>query len=131
MPRINVSVSTPLLIANVPQIMKRQSRKRNDRCTVERGIVEAVHQMNDAGSGGAHGGPQPAGMLGEAGGDEGGRLLVPHRNEADAVLPLAKRFDDGLMPSPTIPKACVAPQSINVSIKMSEVFIPPFGGGMG
>jgi hypothetical protein len=36
-----------------------------------------------------------------------------------------------LMPSPTIPNTWVAPQSISVSIKMSEVFTSAPGAGVG
>src|SRR5262245_46963347 len=52
--------------------------------------------MNAAWSRSSEAASQLPGMLGIAAGHEGGRLLVPHLNETDFVLPFAKRLHDAV-----------------------------------
>jgi hypothetical protein len=64
----------------------------------ELGIVEPVEKMDAAGAGCRDANTEPAGPLGVATSHEGGRLLVPDLNEADAILLLAQGLDDPVDP---------------------------------
>jgi hypothetical protein len=64
---------------------------------------------------------EPPGVFGETRSHECRSFLVPHWDVANLIPALAERFIE-LIPSPTIPKAWVAPQLISVSTIMSAVF---------
>lgn len=61
---------------------------------VELGVVEAVQQMDPAGTGGGEAHAEPAGRLGVSGGHEGGGLLVVDEDEADLVPVAAQALHD-------------------------------------
>lgn len=69
---------------------------RENRLAVALCVVEAVEQMDAAGTGGSEADPEFAGELGPRAGHEGGGFLVPDLDEADAVLTLAERFHDAV-----------------------------------
>ena len=73
---------------------------REHRHVIELGVVQAVEQVNAAGTRGRQAYPDLPGRLGVRGRHEGGGLLVMDQEEADLVLVPAQRFHDPVDPVP-------------------------------
>ena len=85
-----------LLGKGVDQVGVRHAGQRQHRHLVELGVIQSVQQVDSAGTGGRQTDAQATGEFGVAAGHEGGRLLVPHLHEADAVLAIAQGFHDAV-----------------------------------
>jgi hypothetical protein len=83
-----------LLIADAAQIMEGQTRERHHRRTIERRVVETIHEMNRTRPRGADADPKATGVFGPSGRHEGGGFLMPDRDVADPILTLPQGFDD-------------------------------------
>ena len=108
-----------LLGEGFDQIVVLRAGDREHRLIVELGVVDAVQQVDAAGAGGREADAELAGELGIGAGGECGRLLVPHLDELDLVLPLRSASNTPLIPSPGIPKIVSTPQLMRVSTRMS------------
>ncbi len=79
-----------LLSVRADQVMKLHAGDGEYRRTVELGVVQAVQQMDAAGSGRRQADAEPVGELGIAARHECRCLLVPGLHEADRLLPGAQ-----------------------------------------
>ena len=85
-----------LLRVGVDEIVELQPSDGENRLAIELGVIEPVEQMDAARSGCCETDAEPTRPLGIGAGVERGGLLVPHLDEADAVLADPQRFDDAV-----------------------------------
>ena len=111
-----------LLKAHAAQIVEDEPGERDNRSTVERCLVQAVHQMDRARAGRSDTNAKASGVLGEACSHERRGFLVADSNVANAILTFAQSFNDRINAIADNAEQCVAPQAIKVSTNMSDVF---------
>src|SRR5438477_6310940 len=85
-----------LLRARPDQVMKGEPSQGEHGLAVELGVVEAVEQMDTAGSAGCQADAQFSGVLGVTASHERSRFFVPYVDELDLILSLAQRFHDAV-----------------------------------
>jgi hypothetical protein len=85
-----------LLGVGVDEVVELQPGDGENWLAVELGVVQAVEQVDAAGSGGRHAHAEPPRPLGIGTGVECSRLLVPHLDEADAILAGPQRLHDSV-----------------------------------
>src|SRR5215469_5579332 len=76
------------------EVMVMQSGDSQHRSAVELGVIEAIEQMDAAGTGGRKADAQPPGIFTVGARHESRGFFVANLYEADFLLPLAKRFHD-------------------------------------
>ena len=89
----NLSSSMSCWVSVVEQIVVLRASDRQHRLAIELGVVDAVQQVDAAGTRGREANPELAGELGIGAGGECARFLVAYLDELDVVLALAQRFE--------------------------------------
>src|SRR5579883_451948 len=82
-----------LLRERLEQVVELETGDRQDRLTVELGVIEPIEEVNAAGSGGGDADAQPTGPFGVGASVERRRFLMPNLNEPDSILVGAQRLN--------------------------------------
>src|SRR6202161_3024729 len=83
-----------LLKANAPQVVERQSCQGHNRRSIERSVVEPIHQMDSSRAGCSDTNSEPPGVFGETRSHECRSFFVTNWYVANLIAALTQRFND-------------------------------------